>query len=199
MIEIIELNSSEPYKLFKEYYDHASSLDQKKIEALAISSFNSSTSEVESRFVNLKYIINDEWIFFTNYNSPKSYDFQSHNQISALFYWEKPDYQIRMKANIFKTADEISDNHYMKRSFKKNVLAHASNQSKKIKSYEDLKNKYTKMGTKKSLIENRPNFWGGYSFKPYYFEFWKGHNDRVNQRTVYVKDNNFWTKYNLQP
>ena len=22
--------------------------------------------------------------------------------------------------------------------------------------------------------QKRPDFWGGYSFKPYYFEFWKG-------------------------
>ena len=40
------------------------------------------------RFVNLKFIDNDKFIFFTNYNSPKSLAFETHNQISGLFFWE---------------------------------------------------------------------------------------------------------------
>ena len=29
----------------------------------------------DSRFVNLKYVINDEWIFFSNYESPRRNNF----------------------------------------------------------------------------------------------------------------------------
>ena len=32
---------------------------------------------------------------------------------------------------------------------------------------------------------DRPSNWGGYSFKPYYFEFWEGHKSRLNKRNVY--------------
>ena len=31
----------------------------------------------------------------------------------------------------------------------------------------------------------RPDFWGGYSFIPYYFEFWQGHENRLNKRHVF--------------
>ena len=31
----------------------------------------------------------------------------------------------------------------------------------------------------------RPDFWGGFSFVPYYFEFWQGHKNRLNKRHVF--------------
>ena len=40
------------------------------IEAMSIASYNKE-NEVESRFVNCKFIDNDKFIFFSNYNSPK--------------------------------------------------------------------------------------------------------------------------------
>ena len=45
----------------------------------------------------------------------------------------------------------------------------------------------------------RPSYWGGYSFKPYYFEFWQGHDVRLNKREVYTLQENGWEKHFLQP
>ena len=45
----------------------------------------------------------------------------------------------------------------------------------------------------------RPDFWGGYSFTPYYFEFWKGHENRLNKRHVYERQDNEWVERLLQP
>ena len=45
----------------------------------------------------------------------------------------------------------------------------------------------------------RPNFWGGYSFIPYYFEFWEGHESRLNKRDVYEMKSNEWEHGILQP
>ena len=119
MIEIIKKNNSLLYKDFLEYYYDAIHAGQKNIEAVCISSFNHITEEVQSRYVNLKYINNNEWIFFSNYESPKSIDFESHPQISALFYWQNIDVQIRMKASISKTDSNFSDLHFKNRDRKK--------------------------------------------------------------------------------
>ena len=58
---------------------------------------------------------------------------------------------------------------------------------KKISSYEEIVSKFDN-----ALIENkhsirRPNYWGGFSFKPEYFEFWTGHENRINKRLVFKK------------
>jgi len=198
MIEIINENISAPYKDFIKYYDDALKSGEKNIEAASISSFNHSTNEVQSRYVNIKYINNDEWIFFSNYESPKSNDFISHAQISALFYWHKINVQIRIKAQISKTNSDFSDKHFNKRNREKNALAISSNQSMKINSYEDVKKNYLKIHDSELPLE-RPNYWGGFSFIPYFFEFWQGHDKRLNKRKTYTLKEKKWIKGYLQP
>ena len=44
-----------------------------------------------------------------------------------------------------------------------------------------------------------PEYWGGFLFKPYYFEFWKGHESRINKREIYKNENNKWIKSFLSP
>ena len=45
----------------------------------------------------------------------------------------------------------------------------------------------------------RPYFWGGFSFIPYYFEFWQGHKNRLNKRRVFEQQDDEWIERLLQP
>ncbi len=198
MIKFNNLNQQSPYLLLKLKYDEAVNLGQKNIEAISISSYNTQKYEVDSRYVNLKFITNDEFIFFSNYDSPKASSFISHNQIAALVYWPSINVQIRMRAKIKKTSNDYNQKYFFERSEEKNALAISSNQSKPIDSYSEVKENY-----KKSLesddLKKCPEFWGGYSFTPYYFEFWEGHESRLNKREVYEKSNDSWKHLILQP
>lgn len=198
-VEFININQAEPYKKFLKFYDEALRSEQKHIEAISISSYDIHLKEVNSRFVNLKYVNDENWVFFSNYNSPKSKDFENHNQIAALIFWDKLNVQIRMKAKIEKTSDLFSDKHFSKRSKEKNVSAISSQQSKKIDSYEDIIKKYDDVFKDDSINNLRPSYWGGYTFKPYSIEFWEGKDTRLNKRSYYVVENNKWVNYILQP
>ena len=109
MIQFNNLNQQSPYLLLKLKYDEALNLGQKNIEAISISSYNTQKYEVDSRYVNLKFITNDEFIFFSNYDSPKARSFISHNQVAVLLYWPSINVQIRMKAEIKKTPNEYKN------------------------------------------------------------------------------------------
>ena len=198
MIQFNNLNQEIPYQLLKEKYDEALNADQRGIEAISISSYNKEMGEVDSRYVNLKFILNDEFIFFSNYNSPKASSFSSHDQIAALVYWPSINIQIRMKAKIKRKTDEYSQNYFFSRSEEKNALAISSNQSKPIKSYSLVKENYNK-SLKNDDLKKCPDFWGGYSFTPYYFEFWEGHESRLNKREAYEKSDDIWKHLILQP
>ncbi|MDA7830128.1 pyridoxamine 5'-phosphate oxidase family protein [Gammaproteobacteria bacterium] len=198
MIEFNNLNQEIPYLLFKEKYDEALNAGQRGIEAISISSYNKEISEVDSRYVNLKFISNDEFIFFSNYDSPKASSFNSHNQIAALVYWPSINVQIRIRAKIKRTTDEFNQNYFFNRSEEKNALAISSNQSKLIDSYNQVKENYNK-SLKNDDLKKCPEFWGGYSFTPYYFEFWEGHESRLNKREVYEKSDDSWKHLILQP
>ena len=198
MIQFNNLNQEIPYLLLKEKYDEAVDAGQKGIEAISISSYNKEISEVDSRYVNLKFISNDEFIFFSNYDSPKALSFNSHNQIAALLYWPSINVQIRMKAKIKKTSNEYNQKYFFDRSEKKNALAISSNQSKPIDTYSQVKENYNK-SLKNDDLKKCPEFWGGYSFTPYYFEFWEGHESRLNKREVYEKNDDSWKHFILHP
>src|SRR6056300_774144 len=157
MIKFLNLNSEKPYIHFQSLYQKALENGQKGVEA---------------RYVNLKYIDNNEWIFFSNYLSPKANQFESHSQVSVLIYWASINTQIRMKAKIFKTSSESFD------AVAKNF-------------YETLE--FMNAETP------RPDFWGGYSFIPYYFEFWQGHENRLNKRHIFKQQDDAWVEQFLQP
>ncbi len=187
-----------PYLILKEKYDFAMSANQSNIEALSVSSYNRHLREVDSRYVNLKFIEDDKFIFFSNYNSPKSQAFNSFNKIAAILYWSSINVQIRIKAEIKKTSTEYNKKYFLERSAKKNALAISSNQSQQIDSYESVVKKYNKSLESENL-QACPDFWGGYSFTPYYFEFWEGHDSRLNKRDAYYKKGNNWHHSILQP
>lgn len=199
MITFKDLNPAEPFQKLKYFYDLANESKQEIIEALCLSSFSRENNEVDSRFVNLKSVIDTNFIFFSNYHSPKSLQFKSHDQVAAVIFWSKINVQIRMKATIKKTSKAYSDNYFANRQKSKNALAISSDQSKPIESYELVEAKY------KSTLDNsdsnliRPSYWGGYVFTPNYFEFWEGKKNRVNRRQVFCLDKGLWNKFFIQP
>ena len=199
MITFLNPSSEKPYDRFQALYQEAYKNNQKGIEAISVSSYNQAKKEVEARYVNLKYVANNEWIFFSNYLSPKANQFEFHDQVSVLIYWESINTQIRMKARIFKTSPEFSDEHFSRRTKEKNALAISSTQSKAINSYDTVEKNFH--DTLKTMTPEtvRPDFWGGYSFVPYYFEFWQGHKNRLNKRHVFEQQKNEWVERLLQP
>lgn len=198
MIIFKELCNETPYQIFKDYYDRSIKFGQKNIEASCISSYSKKSNEVNARFVNLKFINKKRFIFFSNYNSPKSKEFKSHSQITATIFWNSIDIQIRMKAIIKKTPKKFNNHYFQSRDQSKNALAISSEQSMPIKSYQDIQERYLNVLKSEDLCKC-PDHWGGFSFMPYYFEFWEGHKSRLNNRKVYEKKDNGWTFKMLQP
>ena len=150
MIKFKNLSKDEPYTLFKMKYEEALENKQTGINAISISSYDTKKRQVDSRFVNLKFIEDQNFIFFSNYNSPKSIAFQSHDQISALIYWHSTNTQIRMRAKIIKTSRKYNLEYFKNRSLEKNALAISSKQSKTISSFNEIKYKYEEV--KKRII-----------------------------------------------
>ena len=198
MIQFNDLNQEIPYMLFKAKYDEAENAGQKGIEAISISTYNKQLNEVDSRYVNLKFITNDEFIFFSNYNSSKASSLNSHNQIAVLIYWSSINVQIRMKAKIKKTSNELNQKYFLERSERKNALSISSNQSQPISSYEQVKENYNKT-LRDADLKKCPDYWGGYSFKPYEIEFWEGNQFRLNRRDLYLKKDSDWLHTILEP
>ena len=103
-----------------------------------------------------------------------------------------------MKGTIKKTSRSFNIEYFKKRSPNKNALAISSSQSDKIENYAKVIKNYENSLTRDDLSKC-PEYWGGYSFKPNYFEFWEGHEKRLNKRVVYNYKAGNWQKYFIQP
>ena len=198
MIRFNELSEEKPYTELKTRYENALKMNQKNIEAISITSYSKELNEVNSRYVNLKFIKNKDLIFFSNYRSPKSKEFEGHHQVSVLIYWNSINTQIRLKAFIKKTSKEFNKTYFSNRSQQKNALAISSKQSDLIDSFESIKKNYNR-ALESDDLKDCPDYWGGFSLTPYYFEFWEGHESRLNKREVYEKSDDSWNHLFLQP
>ena len=176
MIEFLNLNNTEPYDYFRKLYLNALEKDQRFIQAVCISSYNKNTNIVSSRYVNLKYIRGDEWYFYSNYESPKAHDFETHNQISANFFWDSINTQIRVIGVIDKASPSESDKYFVRRSVEKNALSISSKQSDFIHSYKDVIKNYEDVLEKIKNKDNidRPSYWGDLNLYPLILSFGKG-------------------------
>lgn len=198
MISIQNLANEKPFKIFNKKYEDAKKMHQKNIEVACISSFSKRNNETNARFVNIKFLIDNKFIFFSNYKSDKAMEFKEHSQVAVTFFWSEVNTQIRIKGNIEKSSKAFNQEYFEKRDKDKNALAISSDQSKLIDSYYDVVKNYQR-ALKATNLSDCPEFWGGYQLDPYYFEFWEGHNARLNRRDAYSLSGSSWTHFCLQP
>lgn len=198
MIKFLNNSLEAPFCRFRKCYENALFKEQEAIQAACISSYNTHSNEIDSRYVNIKFLDNTNFIFFSNYNSPKSLDFSLHKQAAIVFFWPSINSQIRIKANIEKCLIEFNNKYFMQRSPKKNALAISSNQSCPIKSFDEVIRKYSKTLSDSNLLDC-PNYWGGFKAQPYSIEFWEGGRHRLNKRDIYTKNSSDWNQCILEP
>lgn len=191
--------TSTPIEKLQKLYKKAVENNQILPQAVCISSIDIENDFVDSRFVNLKYVNDRDFIFFSNYLSKKGIQFDKspNTQVTMVIYWNTLDIQVRIRGAIRKTSSNESDQHFNKRTKQKNALSISSNQSSVIDSYESVKTKYHEVLNKDNL--QRPEYWGGYKLKASYIEFWEGSENRLNKREVFEFLDNKIKKYYLEP
>lgn len=198
MIIFKDLSKDKPFEIFRQKYEESIAANQKNVEAICVASYSNKKKEVNARYVNLKYVDKTDFIFFSNYNSPKSKEFNSHNQVMGVFYWNSINVQIRIKAKIKKTPINFNKSHFRSRDKQKNAIAISSYQSNAITSFNNVVLNFKETLELDDLHEC-PEYWGGFAMEPYYFEFWEGHQSRLNKRDEYQFDGKNWIHQVLQP
>ena len=188
---------SEPQKKMLSLYQKARESNQKNIEAASLSTISSENTP-HCRFINIKYVNENEFIFFSNYNSPKACDINYNPRAALTFFWNLSNIQIRIEGEISKLDNKRSDIHWLTRSVEKNALAFSSDQSNEIASFKKVKENY-RSALKKDNLTKRPKYWGGFVVIPNYYEFWEGSDLRLNKRKVFFKEKKIWKTKFIQP
>ena len=154
---------------------------------------------IRQRFVLLRGVSEDGFVFFTNYNSDKAAALAQNDRSSMLFPWNELDRQVSVSGKVEKIAESESDAYFAARPRASQIAAWTSQQSQPIASRGALEAQY------QATLERfdggdvpRPGHWGGFKLVPERIEFWQGGEDRLHDRFVYHYANG-WSRLRLQP
>ena len=188
-----------PMPLFKTWFDDAQSAGILLPESMSVSSCNKE-GQPSSRMVLLKDHDEQGFVFFTNYGSRKSQDFEENNKVALLFHWNVLQRQVRIEGTVEKVSTQESEQYFHSRDKGSQTGAWASKQSTKLSHDEELKDRMKHFQEKFGDGEvPLPEFWGGWRIKPTNIEFWQGRANRLHDRICFEKEGDDWVQHKLHP
>ena len=194
--------SDEPMQTFDTWIQEA--INAKCIEPNAMCVSTCQDNTPSARYVLLKAHDKRGFVWFTNYESRKGEDLAANPAAAITFWWGDLERSVRIEGKVEKVSEQESDDYFNKRPRGAQLGAWSSNQSRPIRSREEL------AAQEQSIIAHfkdmpkvtRPPHWGGYRLVPTRIEFWKGRESRLHDRLVYERASGEeqWTRpKRLQP
>lgn len=158
-------------------------------------------NQPRARVVLLKGVHENDFVFYTNYNSSKGYEILVNDKVAMTFLWLPLQRQVRIEGTVTKVNEAASDEYFHKRPRGSQIGAIASPQSTRVKNRAEIERLFHEAEEKHKGLEilPRPKHWGGYSITPTYVEFWQGRDNRLHDRICYERVNGQWERYRLAP
>jgi len=195
----IEDLDTNPLEQFKIWFQIAIDAEVNEANAMAISTI-SKEGTPRSRYVLFKDIVEDQLVFYSDYESSKGQEMEQNPNISGLFFWPELHRQIRLEGIVSKTSDEVSDSYFASRPRGAQLSAIASSQSSEIEGRETVEDRIKELEKEFDGKDiPRPDNWGGYAIDISFWEFWQGRRSRTHDRFIYVKNDNSWEITRLSP
>ncbi len=190
---------SNPFKQYAVWFEEAVNSEILDPFAMCLSTVGLN-NQPSSRIVYMRDILDDGFVFYTNYLSQKGKELLSTPKAALNLHWGELDRQIRIEGDVMKVPDEVSDKYFAARPKKSQIGAWASAQSDVLTTREELEQHVLKYTARFKDIEvDRPKHWGGYVLKPTKIEFWQGRASRLHDRIVYNKEGAEWKIERLSP
>ena len=151
------------------------------------------------RVVLYKGLLENDILFFTNYESHKGLELAANPRMALVFYWPKIYRQVRMQGVASKVDRTVSEAYFATRPRASQLGAWASHQSA-IATEADIAARYATYDTQfKDQSVPCPPEWGGYRCAIQAWEFWEGRPHRLHSRTCYQLQGTEFIKESLSP
>lgn len=192
---------SEPFSLFRHWFDEAVKTEQAPVEANAMTLATvDEDGRPHCRILLLKGLDELGFTFFTNYDSAKGQQLAARPFAAMTFFWPTLERQVRIEGRVVKVSPEESDAYFQVRPLGSRLGAWASPQSQVIADREALEDLLKNTQARFSDVQPHcPEHWGGYRLLPERIEFWQGRPSRLHDRLNYRLLDQQWTRERLAP
>lgn len=191
---------NDPMIFFKNWFDQANETQTiEEANAMTLSTLGLDDFP-KSRIVLLKALIEEGFVFYTNYQSEKGISIAHHSKVGLAFFWPPLERQVIIKGEAVKLTNEASDAYFQSRPKGSQIGAIVSDQSKVISDRSIMEAKLEALEIEYAEKDvPRPEHWGGYVVKPQCIEFWQGRPNRLHDRIRCQLQGNFWNIERLAP
>jgi pyridoxamine 5'-phosphate oxidase len=190
--------AKDPLEQFATWFDQASAAQCPEPHAMTLATVNRH-GVPSARIVLLKGIIEQEFVFYTNYASQKGQDITENPEVALLFFWHELERQVRIQGTCSVLDPSLSDQYFYSRPLGSRIGAIASPQSQVIPNREFLEQEEERIKQTFGDQPPRPSNWGGFRVAPTRIEFWQGRPSRLHDRINFRKDGSQWKIERLAP
>jgi len=189
-----------PFRQFEKWFREAIESEALEPNAMNLATL-SEGGRPTSRVVLLKGVENDQFVFYTNYQSQKGRELDANPACALNFFWAELERQVRIEGIAQRVAPELSDQYFQSRPRDSQIGAWASPQSSIISDREILEARAKQIKDRFEGFEvlPRPKQWGGYGITPHEIEFWQGRPSRMHDRIVFNLIDGEWKINRLAP
>ena len=189
----------DPIAMFRRWYDDAHEAGVHEPNAMVVATATADGTP-SSRFVLLKGVSEDGFVFYTNTHSRKGQELAENPRCALLFPWHPLERQVRVDGAAELLPRSAVDQYFAVRPRGSQLGAWASHQSSVVAGREELHAAYEEAERRYEGGDvPTPEEWGGYLVRPEAVEFWQGRPGRMHDRLVYRRTDDGWATERLAP
>lgn len=195
-----KFGGEDPFVIARDWLSEAEASEVNDPNAIALSTVDADGMP-NVRMVLLKAILDDSFVFYTNYESAKAAEIDQAGKAAFVLHWKSLRRQIRVRGFVSREDGPEADAYYASRSLKSRLGAWASKQSRPLSSRAALMAEVAKVTAKYGTNPARPPFWGGYKITPLEIEFWADGEFRLHDRFQWRREaaGSTWNIARLNP
>lgn len=190
----------DPIQQFTQWFEEARKTQVPESNAMHLATV-SALGKPSGRIVLLKGIAEQQFLFYTNYQSRKGQEIAHTPYVCLTFFWPELERQIRIEGTIHRLDEQTSTDYFHSRPRESQIGAWVSPQSQTIEARSVLDERRQSFTQKFAGQEiPKPPHWGGYAVTPESLEFWQGRPSRLHDRIFYQIDSKGqWQLQRLAP
>jgi len=194
------ISTDDPYKTFAAWLEKAKTTEINDPNAMNLATAGKN-GRPSNRMVLLNGLDERGFVFYTNAESRKGQDLSENPHAALCFHWKTLRRQVRIEGRVEQTSAAEADAYYNSRPRISRLGSWASQQSRPLPRYEDLKESvdtYDEQFAGRDDIP-RPEYWKGFRVIPDKIEFWIDGEFRLHHRHIFEMENGKWKTYMVYP